>query len=474
MTLTSLNTLTSSGLIGALAIIALLSFSALIPQQANARRRGGVDLTGTTPLEASFFKDLQAQRMSTWSQADAFFIASGIRQPQELERARAWLNDVVRRAEHALKGRRGVEERADHLLRWTHEQLFSRYHARSTDALEVIKYGRFNCLSSCVIYGLIAERLGMKVRGIAVERHAFCRVYESARRGARGWDVETTTPFGFNPGRDVQIDNAVISVPRSRYRGRREVTLVELIGLIYTNHMGLNAAFPSARDRLLAYQKAALFFARDPTIQHNVVAAYTQVINEAIDRQRWGEAWAHLEGLMALNFTAGVKARARTKDAQRYGALLCTQLADTHAHAEAQLSGDARALEVLKGYARACPQASGALSLSIADRQIRTARAFLSGRTTEHTRAQGVEGYARALKALKTALVNLERHPARDPQLKELIRVKRHNSLAAAHNLIIDALNAGQQALATRLIAVGRASLPRDQEFKRLERLIKR
>ena len=88
--------------------------------------------------------------------------------------------------------------------------MFSRYRATATDALEIIRSGQFNCLSSCIIYGIIAQKLGLKVRGVAVDRHAFCRVY----RGRRGWDVETTTPMGFNPGRKIQIDPLVLQVIR--------------------------------------------------------------------------------------------------------------------------------------------------------------------------------------------------------------------------------------------------------------------
>ena len=246
----------STGWLGAGAFLALLVFATLFTSsEAHARRRGssrGVDLTGTTPLEAQFFTDLRDGRGGRWSLADAFFIASGIREEGDLKRARAWIDDATLQAREAVRAHKSVEARADHLLRWVHQRLFSMYRARSTDAVSMIRSGHYNCLSSCIIYGVIAQRLGLTVTGVAVERHAFCRVYSSARARGKGWDVETTTPLGFNPGRDIKISNAVVSVPRSRYRNRREMSLLEMIGLLYTNHMGLNGAYPSVQDRLLA------------------------------------------------------------------------------------------------------------------------------------------------------------------------------------------------------------------------------
>ena len=56
----------------------------------------------------------------------------------------------------------------------------------------------FNCVSSAVIYNIIALRLGLDVRAIEVPDHAFSIVYD----GTAHMDVETTTPLGFNPARD--------------------------------------------------------------------------------------------------------------------------------------------------------------------------------------------------------------------------------------------------------------------------------
>ena len=259
----------------AIIFIGVLYFIVLRP----AYGRGYVSLTGTTPLESRFFEDLHKGRRGDWSLAEGFFIASGIREEKSLKRAKEWLDQLTIEVEKHLKTERSTDERADQLLRWLHSKVFSEYQASATDALALLRSGRYNCLSSCILYAIIGERIGLNIKGIAVDKHAFCRVLKTAR-SKRGWDVETTVALGFNPGRNVKISNTVISVPRSQYRNRKELNMWEMIGLIYTNHMGMTGAFPTLKDKLLAFKKAALFSPRDELIQKNVRSVYLMMIQE--------------------------------------------------------------------------------------------------------------------------------------------------------------------------------------------------
>jgi tetratricopeptide (TPR) repeat protein len=75
--------------------------------------------------------------------------------------------------------------------------------------------------------------------------HAFCRV----QAGDQAFDVETTSPFGFDPGtRKEFTDNfggvtGYSYVPPSNYRDRRDIGEKELLGLILFNR----TAFASER-----------------------------------------------------------------------------------------------------------------------------------------------------------------------------------------------------------------------------------
>ena len=73
------------------------------PKRAYAQR---VSLKGTTELEAQFFRDLRDGKAQKWELSDAFFIASGIRKPRSIERARSWINQLTEEASKDLQGYR--------------------------------------------------------------------------------------------------------------------------------------------------------------------------------------------------------------------------------------------------------------------------------------------------------------------------------------------------------------------------------
>ena len=424
------------------------------PKDAHSRRKPRVELAGTTPLEARFFTALRDRQARGWSLADAFFIASGIRSEGDLERARKWFRGLVEEARVAVQSHRGVSKRADHLLRWLHQRALSRYQARSTSALELIRTGQFNCLSSCILYGMIGEELGLHVRGIVVDQHAFCRVYQkpqprrrsSMTSRAGGWDVETTTPLGFNPGRSVQIDQAVVSVPRHRYRNRREISLFEMIGLIYTNHVGMTRAYPTLEDRLLAYQKASLFFPRDPVIKHNVVAAHTQLIASAIDRGRWERASSYLKQLADVD-PQGAEAT------QLWISLLNRHLSSLASR------GLEVVLSTIRDYKNQEPQLPGALWSLLEAKYLGNVAATL---LSKEESPEGLRRFTEALKRVKRGDDLVRRVPR---SLRGQVQTLRHNSLVPIKNLIISQVNAQRVEYASRLNNIALRYLPRERDL---------
>ena len=443
-----------------LTIITVLFLSFIQPSSA---RRGAskINLRGTSELEARFFNDLKDQRLRDWSLADAFFIASGIRDEVSLDRSREWLNELTSEAREAIKPYKSVNDRADHLLRWLHSRVFETYRATSTDAVEVIRYRRYNCLSSCIVYGMIGEKLGLHIRGIAVDQHAFCRVYprsvsntKSMRSRSGGWDVETTTRLGFNPGRSVQLDQRVISVPRSRYRNRREISLLEMIGLIYTNHIGMTRAYPSDEDRLLAYQKASLFFPRDEVIQHNVLAAHTQVINGYASRRQWKAAHSYLEQLSEVDRQ------------DKYASALWLQVAEQHLD-DSSHGGLEEALDALDIY-RDINQKLPRAAWSYLEGQ-------LHGRAAIHLYQRGQSEIAQSQFAKACAAGQRAEKATRrisHRALAEAVRRLKFNHLVMVKNYIIQRVNQKEMKEAQASIKLALKSHPRDADLSKLQRQI--
>ena len=134
---------------------------------------------------------------------------------------------------------------AEYALAYMHETALRRYDERQTGLDVLLDRGGYNCVSSGVLYAILLKALGLPVWGVRTADHAFCRV----QAGDQAFDVETTSPFGFDPGtrKEFTDDFGRITgysyVPPSNYTDRRDIGEKELLGLILYNR----TAFASER-----------------------------------------------------------------------------------------------------------------------------------------------------------------------------------------------------------------------------------
>ena len=402
------------------------------------------DLRGTTELEARLYRDLRARQSARWSLADMFLISSGFRDQRALETARSKLQELIAAAREEI-GRRGSPyRRGDRLLRWLHERAFSGYHPQATDARALLQGGSYNCLSSCILYGIVGDALGLRVKGVAVERHAFCRLY-----GARGGvDVETTTAYGFDPGRDIQIDRAVVRVPRSQYRGRQEISLKEMIGLIHSNHLALLNAFPSTEDKLLALRKGLLFFPRSQALRDNVRAAFLMAIEEARRAQQWERGFAFAE--QAMEFEPRESGWAR-------GLAALIQFWLQGIEQRGDFSTGHVGLEQLRGR---FPRFPWPLFEGLLEAQFSRAL-FLQGDEA------GSEAHFRA--AIRSPSVNARQARPLPPRILTQLSDNREGAI---ENVVIEALNRGRLPFAQRLAVAAALAHPRSRRFGDRRRMV--
>ena len=88
----------------------------------------------------------------------------------------------------------------------------------------------------------LAKAAGLDVRGQKTSEHAFCTVYIPGSKAGQFQkiDVETTNPYGFNPGSKETIENedkiqGYYIVPKKYYSNRQEVSDRVFTGLIAGN-----------------------------------------------------------------------------------------------------------------------------------------------------------------------------------------------------------------------------------------------
>jgi len=187
----------------------------------------------------------------------------------------------------------GEEARAEMALTYLHETVFTRYSALQTRFDTVLINGSFNCVSSSVFYALLMQYLGYSVHGVVTKDHAFCRVILS---DSQGFDVETTTPHGFNPGKKTEFtdDFGTVTgfsyVPPGNYRDRTDVTIVDLIALIAQNRMSYLEERNQYREALAIGVDRFAFYNRDPLQRAEFIRGVQNLIAQYNRKQQYAEA----------------------------------------------------------------------------------------------------------------------------------------------------------------------------------------
>ncbi len=136
----------------------------------------------------------------------------------------------------------GLEERGRAVLKLLFQDYLKTYSINQTRTNLALQTGVYNCVSSSLLYMAAAKAAGLEVRGQKTTEHAFCSIYvEGTRAGSlKKIDVETTNPYGFNPGTKETIENedkikGYYVVPKKYYSNRQEVSDKVFAGLIAGN-----------------------------------------------------------------------------------------------------------------------------------------------------------------------------------------------------------------------------------------------
>jgi hypothetical protein len=162
-------------------------------------------------------------------------------------------------------------EKADKLLKFLHENYFRIYGAENSSILDLLTDGKYNCLSSSIVYCLIAKDLGLNVKGVIIPEHTFCILYN--KDGNK--DIETTIKNGFDPEEKsiAEQDGKIISrnAVNSYYIEREVVEPIELISLLYTNYISnIKEENLYTKDILNKYIKAMYFNPKSKVLRDNL------------------------------------------------------------------------------------------------------------------------------------------------------------------------------------------------------------
>ena len=186
------------------------------------------------PKALAFFQLGQGRDYSWAELAEIGLWASGA-DNSRLEQINA-LAEAIRQSPDFPSSERG---RAEFVLSFMHSHALKGYVFNQTRVDTMFENGRFNCVSSAVLYTILCKSVGIDVHGVMTKDHAFATV----RIGGEDIDVETTNPIGFDPGSRTEFHDqfgkvtGFAYVPAQNYRDRQTINPIELISLILSNRI---------------------------------------------------------------------------------------------------------------------------------------------------------------------------------------------------------------------------------------------
>jgi hypothetical protein len=167
----------------------------------------------------------------------AAFLASGVA-PSGIEAYAAELDGALApiQAELASTDSAG-DQAAEAILGILHKSILRNYREDASTLDGILDTGFYNCVSSAVVYAIAAKEAGIPVAGVRTADHAFCTVHV----GGRSVDVETTNPYGYDPGGKKEFKDSFgrvtgfAYVAPGGYGDRKAIGAGDLVGLILSN-----------------------------------------------------------------------------------------------------------------------------------------------------------------------------------------------------------------------------------------------
>src|SRR5436190_2742784 len=112
-----------------------------------------------TDDERSVFEDAADGKLHEWSFGETCLIASGVTDKAERKQYLAKLDAIEAGARKAIEGAKTPEGKGERLLKFLHAgPMKGGYEAKQTDLHTLLDTGKFNCVSSAVLYNVIGRR----------------------------------------------------------------------------------------------------------------------------------------------------------------------------------------------------------------------------------------------------------------------------------------------------------------------------
>jgi hypothetical protein len=191
------------------------------------------------PIERALWDDAADGRLQSHSLLAAALVASGVESAVDLD-------GYLRRFEHWVAELRvsgrvtgSPRDKAAAIHDFLHERAFTGgFREASTSLVETFEFGRFNCISSVILFLSVAEKFGLPAHGVEIPAHAYAVI-----------DAPAADPAGRSTGaaaREIVVQTTCRAWFAAEDQGVQEALLRRTLG----EAAGTAAAAPTSGRRL--------------------------------------------------------------------------------------------------------------------------------------------------------------------------------------------------------------------------------
>jgi tetratricopeptide (TPR) repeat protein len=235
----------------------------------------GLGKVAVTDDEKGLFAEARAGKLDRWTFSEVTLLASGVTDAGARKTYLAKIDDIVARARKATEGAKSPHEKGEKLLQSLHEGPMAKgYESNQTLLSTLLDTGKFNCVSSAVLYNVVAGRLGLEARAVEIPGHVYSVLYVDGKP----IDVETTNAHGFDPANPEQREKLRkekgITVLADKHAGQgRELGDLGLTAVIWANRSASLSEAKRYHEAALAGFRALCLDPESPTALKNAQAA---------------------------------------------------------------------------------------------------------------------------------------------------------------------------------------------------------
>lgn len=245
-------------------------------------------------LEVDLLRDGQDGRLDRWTLREAALVVSGVTDAARRKRYLRQLDAIEQQARQATAGAETPAAAAEALLHSLHGRAFrGGFQNGQSDLRYLLDTGRYNCVSSAVLYDLVGRRLGINVRAVEMPLHVFC----TTRTGDGDIDIETTSDPGIYASeirmsriRKKIADGNVDSIWRNTLY--REGNTLALLGMMYDSQASRAWSKEHYRDSTLFNFKALCLDPQSARCVKKIQQGFADWFQWAMRKQRYREAYS--------------------------------------------------------------------------------------------------------------------------------------------------------------------------------------